>query len=194
MSKAYYITLLIWIAITISFSIITEKLAMDLSKEIIDTLNNDHVRMKNFKENFRRMSCKLLVTSKLRALYETEELDKYTNQTTPESRPLYLDKLYENYYEACMKTYREDKLIFEKELFYSYPSDDEKYQRYLNVSLQDMLEGFPKYNVTEHEIPNKEKSGKTKKERKDRITQENENLNKDNEELTVTENKNKDDL
>ena len=96
-------------------SLISQYSSTDLTKEIIDSLNNDHLRMKGFKENFRRMSCKLLVVSKIRALYETEELDKYTNRTTPESRPKYVDKLREEYYDACMLTYKEDKLIFENE-------------------------------------------------------------------------------
>ena len=147
--------------------------SMDLSSEIIETLNKDHVRMKNFKENFRRMSCKLLVNAKLRALFETEELDKFTNQITPETRGAYLDKLQDALFQACMKTYREDKLIFEKELFYSYPTDDEQYRKYLDVNYQELLEEFPKYTAPER--PNKKTNNK--KERKDKLSQETENIN-----------------
>ncbi len=157
--------LLLILTITLS-SLLSQYVTTDLTKEIIDSLNNDHLRMKGFKENFRRMSCKLLVVSKIRALYETEELDKYTNRTTPESRPKYVDKLREEYYDACMLTYREDKLIFEKEMFYSYPQDDSKYQKYLNVSLETLLEEFPKFNQTEWDLANKVNEKKDSKKKR----------------------------
>ena len=146
--------------------------AMDLSSEIIKTLENDHQRMSNFKENYRRMSCKLLTVSKMRALYESEELDIYTNRTTPEMRPKYVDKLKDAYLENCLKLYREDKILFEKELFYSFPKDDGSYKWLLKVDKEALLEGFPFFNSTEWDLQNRKNKTETKKNRKGRYEED----------------------
>lgn len=154
--------ILISFIITFIFSILNYSNSTELGKDILETLNKDSDHMKNFKENYRRMSCKLLVTSKLRAMFETEELDKYTNRTTPEARPQFLDRLKEEYLNSCLSTYKEDKIIFEKELFYSYPGDDKEYRRYLKVDLEELIKEYPEYDssleVKDDTIKNKKKN------------------------------------
>ena len=145
--------------------LILNSLSMDLSSEILETLNNDHLRMKGFKENYRRMSCKLLVTSRLRAMYETEELDHYTNKTTPEARPKFLDRYRNDLLEHCLKHYKEDKIIFQDQLFYSYPQDDREYRGLLSVNITEILLDFPVYVQPEQNTTNVEKPSKPAKNR-----------------------------
>lgn len=178
--SAFY-SLLFLVMITLVF-LIEFSLNTDLSKEIIETLNQDHANMKNFKENYRRMSCKLLVVAKMRAMFETEEIDKYSNFTTPESRPKFIDRVHEDMLNACMERYKEDKILFEKELFYSYPQDDSQYNRYINVSLSEILEEFPSFNQTDYDLKNKKKK-EPKKSRKGRYDEENTENQKEKDDL-----------
>lgn len=156
----------------INFIFIHFGFTADLSTEVVETLHQDHERMKNFKENYRRMSCKLLVNAKFRAMYETEEIDKYTNRTTPEERPRYIDLVHDEMLNTCLKVYREDKILFEKELFYSYPQDDSQYKAFFKVDMEALLENFPKFNQTEWDMINKKEkpTPKPKKNRYDKIS------------------------
>ena len=170
---------------TINFVLVIFTFSADLSKDVVETLQQDHERMKNFKENYRRMSCKLLVNAKFRAMYETEEIDKYTNRTTPEERPRYIDLVHNEMLNTCYKVYREDKILFEKELFYSYPQDDSQYKAFYKVDLEALLENFPKFNQTEWDIINKKEKPlpKTKKNRYDKISKyENQDSGENNKE------------
>lgn len=138
---------------------------MDLSPEIINTLNADHERMKNFKVNYNRMSCKLLITAKLKAMFELEEIDVFTNQVVPEKRVEFLDELREAMLNKCLTTYRDDKILFEHAMFYSFPNPDYENYEYYNIDVSKILDKYPKYTATPEKIAAFEKRKKKREEK-----------------------------
>lgn len=146
----------------------------DLSQEIIDTLMNDHERMKNFKTNYHRMSCKLLIVSKIRALFETEKIDDYVLRIFPEERHSFLDKLYEKMITKCLETYKEDKILFEDKLFYYFPDPDDEYSGLYNINIEDVLKEFRPYTGV-----SKKSVKKGKKENRNRIKNEEDDKNEE---------------
>lgn len=160
--------------ITLIISLISLPLIMnsDLSQEIIDTLMNDHERMKNFKTNYHRMSCKLLIVSKIRALFETEQIDDYVLRIFPEDRNSFLDKLYDTMMTKCLETYKEDKLLFEDKLFYYFPEPDHEYSGLYNINIEDVVKEFRPYTVV-----GKKNTKKGKKENRNRIKNEEDDKN-----------------
>ncbi len=139
--------------------------SMDLSPEIINTLNADHERMKNFKVNYNRMSCKLLITAKLKAMFELEEIDVFTNQVVPEKRIEFLDELKETMMNKCLSTYRDDKILFEHTMFYSFPNPDYENYEYYNIDVSKILDKYPKYTATPEKIAAFEKRKKRRDEK-----------------------------
>ena len=139
--------------------------SMDLSPEIINTLNADHERMKNFKVNYNRMSCKLLITAKLKAMFELEEIDVFTNQVVPEKRVEFLDELRETMLNKCLATYRDDKILFEHTMFYSFPNPDYENYEYYNIDVSKILDKYPKYTATPEKIAAFEKRKKRREEK-----------------------------
>ncbi len=131
---------LIILLLALSFIIST-----DLSPEIIDTLMADHERMKHFRENYNRLSCKLLIVSKIKAMFELEEIDYYTDRIHPNDRAQFLEELKKAMIDKCLSTYKEDKIIFEDKLFYSYPNPDNEYRGYYFIDIEEILAKYPAY-------------------------------------------------
>ena len=167
-------------------NIITQSiLSMDLSDEIKKTLLEDHNVMKNYKGKYKDMSCSLVVTSKLKALYETEDLDEFYYKIVPSQREDFLESLKNKMHLQCMERYKDDKFIFDSELFYFYPEDDSDYRHYVHVDIGEFVVEYNKFNNngTNYDSPfftkkrnsnNKNKKAYQKKVRKFKeINQEN---------------------
>lgn len=132
----------------------------DLSPEIVETLMADHESMKDFRNKYHKLSCKLVVVAKMRAMFETKDIDKIITRVAPENRGELLDDLREAYTANCNKLYKEDKIIFESQLFYSYPNPDTDYQAFFKIDEDSMISKYPKYTAP----PKPKKSKKSKAE------------------------------
>lgn len=135
------------IVFTIIFFLITffnYVYSMDLSDDVKSTLLEDHKLMKEFRPKYKQYSCKLLTISKIKALYEVEKLDQYYYKIHPEKRSEFLEHIKSKMYNKCMLNYKDDKFIFEAELYYSYPSEgkDNDYKQYINIDLDEAVEEF----------------------------------------------------
>jgi hypothetical protein len=52
-----------------------------LTPHVIKYLEEDQMTFTNYKQNYRKLSCKIMTFSKMKNLYETKEIDKYMNRT-----------------------------------------------------------------------------------------------------------------
>ena len=180
----------LYLFILITLLLVNQLYLIDLTPEVKSTLLADHETMQKFRPQYKELSCRLLSISKIKYLYEVEKLDDYYYKIIPSQRENFLDHIKSKMYNRCMLEYKDDKFIFESELFYSYPREgnDNDYAHYVNISLDEAVEEFnDKYNEGKayesvyFTKPKKEKGRKTKKERKTIAkSEEEENRNTEN--------------
>jgi hypothetical protein len=72
-----------------------------LGRDVLDYLEKDVITFETYRNDFLYLSCKLTIYSKLKYMWETEELDKYLNQTTLVKKD-YINKVREEMMKTCM--------------------------------------------------------------------------------------------
>ncbi len=105
-----------------------------LNKETLNILKADQLIFDSFYQRLRGLSCKLIAYSKIKTLYDSEEIDKYLNQTR--YKRTFLNSLNDHLLELCLEKSTDDKMVFNTTLYEKY--DD-------NPSGNAVLQG---YNIT----------------------------------------------
>jgi hypothetical protein len=81
-----------------------------LTPQVIKYLEEDQITFTYYKENYRKLSCKIMTFSKMKYLYETKEIDKYMNQTQNQRGFLdYMQMTLENH---CKDKYNDFNTVF----------------------------------------------------------------------------------
>lgn len=120
---------------TIMILLVSLSISKPLTKETIDYLKADQEVLDIFHHNLRQMSCKLIAYSKIKSLYDSEEIDSYLNKTR--YKRSFLNAFYDDLWSRCNKNIDDDKLVFNGTLYEKY--DD-------NLQANHLIEGF---NITQ---------------------------------------------
>lgn len=80
-----------------------------LTKEVLDYLEKDEETFRSYKTNYKHLACKVLTYSRIKYLYEKEEIDKYINQT--QNRRGFLDYLQESIFNMCTDKYSDLNMV-----------------------------------------------------------------------------------
>ena len=70
-----------------------------MDAKTIELLKKDQLTMDNYKAQYRYLSCKLLIYSKLKYMFESELIDKFANQT--EKKKEFIDIFYDEMLKRC---------------------------------------------------------------------------------------------
>ena len=76
-------------------------LTKPLSKKILDLLDKDQFAFENFRPRYRYLSCKLIIYSKMKYMYESEIIDQFMKET-PKKRE-FVETLYDEMLKQCNK-------------------------------------------------------------------------------------------
>jgi hypothetical protein len=80
-------------------SFLIEFLTKPLTPKILELLDKDILAYENFRGQYRYLSCKLLIYSKLKYMFEKEIIDEYIAQTPKKKE--FVDVLYEEILKKC---------------------------------------------------------------------------------------------
>lgn len=80
-----------------------------LTKEVLEYLEKDEETFKSYKANYKNLACKVLTYSRIKYLYEKEEIDKYINQT--QNRRGFVDYLQESIFNTCTDKYSDLNMV-----------------------------------------------------------------------------------
>jgi predicted nucleotidyltransferase len=80
-----------------------------LTKEVLEYLEKDEETFKNYKANYKLLACKVLTYSRIKYLYEKEEIDKYINQT--KNRRGFMDYMQERIFNLCKDNYSDLNMV-----------------------------------------------------------------------------------
>jgi hypothetical protein len=75
--------------------------SMPLGREVLEYLEKDVITFNTYRKDYLELSCKLTIYSKLKYMWEIEELDKYLNKTTLSPRD-YINRVREEMMKKCM--------------------------------------------------------------------------------------------
>jgi len=131
---------IVLLACFIILSLVLIVFSKPLTKETIAYLKDDQNIMDGFHYRLRMLSCKLFSYSKIKSLYDNEEIDKYLNQTR--YKRTFLNSLELHLRDKCETRVNtdsnyDDKQVFNETLLFKYDN---------NAYAEDVLEG---YNITE---------------------------------------------
>ena len=73
-----------------------------LTKDVLKYLDSDKLTYITYKDEYKKLACKLLTYSRMKNLYDEEVIDKYLGQI--ENKIGYLDSLEEKMNEKCLHT------------------------------------------------------------------------------------------
>lgn len=85
--------------IIILITLIVKLLAKPLTPKILELLDKDQLAFENFRGQYRYLSCKLLIYSKLKYMFEAEIIDEIMKET-PKKRE-FIDVLYDEMLKKC---------------------------------------------------------------------------------------------
>lgn len=103
--KNFKIKLLV-ILINFLYQIITKP----LSPKVLDLLDKDQLAFENFRGKYRYLSCKLIIYSKLKYMFETEIIDQFMNQTPKKKE--FIDTLYDEMLKKCNNKMTDNSVFF----------------------------------------------------------------------------------
>ena len=75
-------------------------LSKPLGKDVLDYLTEDMITFNTYRKDFLQLTCKLTIYSKMKYMWESEELDKYLNRTTNVID--YVQAVKDEMYKVCM--------------------------------------------------------------------------------------------
>lgn len=89
-----------------------ETLTKALSPKIMDLLDKDQLAFENFRGQYRYLSCKLLIYSKLKYMFEKEIIDQFVKETPKKKE--FMDVLYDEMLKKCNNRIQDNSVnIFE---------------------------------------------------------------------------------
>jgi hypothetical protein len=91
----------LYLILTILFAI-GVCLSKPLTKDVLKYLDSDKLTYATYKDDYKKLACKLLTFSRMKNLYDEEVIDKYLGQI--ENKIGYLEILQEKMKEKCMHT------------------------------------------------------------------------------------------
>lgn len=97
MLKSIYLFLII----TILLLCISNFSSKPIDKKLIEVLKKDQFTMDNFKARYRYLSCKLIIYSKLKYMFESEKIDTFAEVT--ENKKEFIDIYYNEMLKRCNK-------------------------------------------------------------------------------------------
>ena len=74
-------------------------LTLPLDKKTLELLKKDQLTMDNYRGQYRYLSCKLLIYSKLKYMFEKEKIDTFANQT--ENKKDFIEIYYQEMLKKC---------------------------------------------------------------------------------------------
>jgi hypothetical protein len=86
----------------IFLNLLTDLNTKPLIKEVLQNLESDKQTFLVYKDEYKKLACKLLTYSRMKNLYDEEVIDVYLNQT--DDKIGYLNLLQSNIQEKCIKT------------------------------------------------------------------------------------------
>ena len=89
------------IIITIILLCLSKIFTKPLEKKLIDVLKKDQWTMENYKARYRYLSCKLIIYSKLKYMFEEEKIDTFANVT--DNKKDFIDIYYDEMLKKCNK-------------------------------------------------------------------------------------------
>jgi hypothetical protein len=110
-------------------------LTKPLSLETLDYLRADQQIFDEFHHRLRMLGCKSGAYSKIKSLYDSEEIDSYLNQTR--YKRSFLNALESDLRVRCEKVTDDDKLVFNETIYQNY-DDNQKFEQF-----------FKGFNITE---------------------------------------------
>jgi len=90
-------------------TLIFELLAKPLSPKIIELLDKDQLAFENFRGQYRYLSCKLLIYSKLKYMFEKEIIDQFVKETPKKKE--FMDVLYDEMLKKCNQRNTDNSVI-----------------------------------------------------------------------------------
>jgi hypothetical protein len=100
-SKNFFTFISIKITIIILCLCLSKFSAKALDKKVIEVLKKDQLIMDNYSARYRYLSCKLIIYSKLKYMFELEKIDVFANVT--ENKKDFIDIFYEEMLKKCNK-------------------------------------------------------------------------------------------
>lgn len=89
--------------------IVIEIITKPLTPKILDLLDKDQLAFENFRGQYRYLSCKLLIYSKLKYMFEKEIIDQFIKET-PKKRE-FMDVLYDEMLKKCNNKIQDNTVI-----------------------------------------------------------------------------------
>jgi hypothetical protein len=77
-----------------------------LSPKILDLLDRDQLAFENFRGQYRYLSCKLLIYSKLKYMFEKEIIDQFIKETSKKKE--FMDVLYDEMLKKCNNRHQDN--------------------------------------------------------------------------------------
>jgi len=90
-------------------TLVIEHLSKPLSPKILELLDKDHFAFENFRVQYRYLSCKLMIYSKLKYMFELEIIDQFMKET-PKKRE-FVDALYDEMLKKCNNKYSDNDVF-----------------------------------------------------------------------------------
>lgn len=96
--------------------LVIDILSKPLSPKILDLLDKDQLAFENFRGQYRYLSCKLLIYSKLKYMFEKEIIDQFIKET-PNKRE-FMDVLYDEMLKKCNHRIQDNTVILKNQSSY----------------------------------------------------------------------------
>lgn len=89
--------------------LVIEIFTKPLTPKILDLLDKDQLAFENFRGQYRYLSCKLLIYSKLKYMFEKEIIDQFVKET-PKKRE-FMDVLYDEMLKKCNNKIQDNTVL-----------------------------------------------------------------------------------